>query len=122
MTEEVQTPNSTEEAQPSVATPEQLTLIRNSMFNTVAEAYKQFISVLRSVPIQPEAFHQAILFTDSGMLWAKEAIMVAPFMQLPTMAPVPPAPAAASVPAVDNGATTDEHPDLKEAVAVAEVA
>ncbi len=66
--------------QPNVATEEQMEVLREHLFKVTAEAYKKFIYGIKILPIHQEAFHQALLFFDTGMLWAKEAIYCAPLV------------------------------------------
>ncbi len=71
-------PTTTE--QPNVATEEQMAALRDHLFKVTAEAYKKFIYGIKILPVHQEAFHQALLFFDTGMLWVKEAIFCAPLV------------------------------------------
>ena len=68
--------------------PEAEQAIRSDLIKTIVQEYKKFITLIRELPIYQTSFHQAFLFFDSGILWAKEAIEHAPIV----------APAVASIP------------------------
>ncbi len=76
-----------------VVTAEQLTAIRESLFKATREKYIEFINAIRNLPIHPSAFTQAFVEFDTGILWAKEAIMYGAFVQ-PELAPTPTDPVA----------------------------
>lgn len=60
---------------------EQLTLVRQSLFNSVHEKYVAFINAIKNLPIQQVAFHQAFIELDTGILWTKEAVFYGQLMQ-----------------------------------------
>jgi len=53
---------------------EQKQLARQSFYLAAHAKYMELISVLKDLPIIPQCFDSAILFLDTGILWAKEAI------------------------------------------------
>ncbi len=55
-------------------TPEQLELVRTSLFKAVHADYVKFINSLRELPINQAAFQQAYGHFDTGILWTKEAV------------------------------------------------
>ncbi len=60
---------------------EQLMVVRNHILQLAQSKYNELMTVLKSQPIFQQAFMQSFLFLDTGMLWAKEAIYFAPFVQ-----------------------------------------
>lgn len=61
--------------------PEQLTAIRQSLFNSVHADYVRFINSIRALPIHQSSLNQAFIEFDTGILWAKEAIFYGAFVQ-----------------------------------------
>ena len=61
-------------------TKEQLEAIRPHLYNSVLMEYRKFVNMLHQLPIKTESLFNAMLHLDTGMLWAKEAIHHADFV------------------------------------------
>lgn len=68
-------------------TQEQLMIVRNHILQLAQSKYNELMTILKSQPIFQQAFMQSFLFLDTGMLWAKEAIYFAPFVQQSPLSP-----------------------------------
>jgi len=64
-------------------TPEQSALVRQSLLNTVFEAYANLGKILKTLPFDPNTtgLHRALLYIDDGIVWAKEVILNAPLVE-----------------------------------------
>jgi hypothetical protein len=64
----------------------QLAAMRQVLIQDLNKKHHEVVNYIRSIPIPQNAFHQGLLFLDTGMLWIKEAITFSPIS-----IPVPPA-------------------------------
>lgn len=90
---------------PQPLSSEQLYNMRMHLINSVNIEYKKFLSALTSLPFPESCFSTGFMFLDTGMLWVKEGISFAPFVNKV------PAPVAAPAPEV--------QPEIKAEEAVA---
>lgn len=73
---------------------EQLHAVRDHIHSLVKSKYNELVSAIMSQPLPDQAFMQALLYLDTGMLWVKEAVYFAPFVQKGASPAVTPPPAA----------------------------
>jgi len=48
--------------------------LRQFLVADLNKKYQELVAFIRSIPVNPMAFHNAFHHLDCGMLWAKEAI------------------------------------------------
>ena len=76
---------------------EQMLLIRKNILEANKKNHAAFEKSLLDMPFPNTAFHQALLFLDTAMLWVEKVIEIAPLVDKSQQVPQPPAPTAPTV-------------------------
>jgi hypothetical protein len=74
----------------------QIQAIKDSMVQSVAAKYFEFIQSINALPSDPFKKHTSFVRFDEGMMWMKEAILCAQFELTSTEAPLENAPSTES--------------------------
>jgi hypothetical protein len=69
---------------------EQLNLIREHFHKNVHAKYIELVNLIQTLPLRSNGFEAGPTFLNTGMLWVKEQIMYAPFIQPNAPTSLPP--------------------------------